>query len=102
MNRGEGVEARGHLGGHERGRAALGEPFAVDVEERARREDRASGLTARPAVARTRASIASVIGVVSEPLLFPSTWVGVITTSWPRLAVWKMPAKDWLIVSVST
>ncbi len=55
-----------------------------------------------PAVARTRASIASVIGVVSEPLLFPSTCVGVITTSWPRLAVWKMPAKDWLIVSVST
>ena len=45
LNRRERVEAGGHLGGHERRRTALGEPFAVHVEERARREDRAGGLT---------------------------------------------------------
>ncbi len=54
LNRGEGLEARGHLGGHERGRAALGEPFAVHVEERARREDRAGRLGHAGRVAHPR------------------------------------------------
>lgn len=55
-----------------------------------------------PEVARTRASSASVIGDVCERTLLPRVSVGLMTTELPLLAVWKMPAKDWLIVSVST
>ena len=56
--------------------------------------------SATPGVARTWASICSVIGDVWARVSRPSDCVGVITTSWPRLAVLKMLAKDLLIVSV--
>ncbi len=53
-----------------------------------------------PGVARTRASISAVTGEVCDLVWLPSACVGVITTSWPLLAAWKIDANDWLIVSV--
>ena len=55
--------------------------------------------SATPAVPRTCASVCSVIGEIGTRLL-PNGLLGVITTSWPRFAVWKMPANVWLMVSV--
>jgi hypothetical protein len=71
----------------------------VNVEERPGvKIDPAASAT--PGVARTRARICSVTGEVCERVLRPSDCRGVITTSWPRFATLKIPAKDLLIVSV--
>ncbi len=55
---------------------------------------------ATPGTARTCASVASLIGEVSARVSRPSVSAGLTTTSWPLLAVVKIPAKEWLIVSV--
>ncbi len=65
-------------------------------------EKMAPDASATPGVARTFASSSSVIGDVCERTRRPRVCVGVTTTSWPLLAVWKMAAKEWLMVSVRT
>src|SRR4051794_24517087 len=56
--------------------------------------------SATPGTARTRASIALVIGDSCARFSRPSVSVGETTTESPLAAALKMPAKDWLIVSV--
>jgi hypothetical protein len=56
--------------------------------------------SATPGTERTVASVRSVIGEVSELISLPSVSAGLTTTASPLKAVEKMPANEWLIVSV--